>query len=272
MMAGPSVPAVQNSSNVQNQVDKKALLIIIVQVVSSSHTKPKVIMRNFPILPLSAMGGFIATASLASGITLGQIDDFQSGNTAGWAHGVSNPNAPRVIADDGPAGTGDFALTVSASGAGGAGSRLVMFNLDQWRGDYLAAGVTGIRFDTRHNDGPDLRLRIAFEGPGGRFALAEPIALGAASGWVTHQISLVENLFQHLGGGSGSWAATMGDVSATRLLSSASPSWLGDSVAASVSFDNIQAIPEPRMISLLAGLFVLGLLFRRRLAIDGNYR
>ncbi len=223
--------------------------------------------KFFPLFFRSLVfGGLLGAVSAVSGVTLGQMDDFQSGSTAGWIHGQSNPHAPRVLADDGPGGVGDFALTVSASGTGGAGSRLIMFNRGQWTGDFLNSGVTGIRFDARHNDGPDLPLRIAFNGPGGQFSLTDPILLSVGSGWVTHVFPLDASAFQHVGGGSGSWAATMGGVTEARLLSAASPSWRGDSVAASLSVDNIQAVPEPRLVSLLTGLFLFGFLGARAVA------
>jgi hypothetical protein len=92
----------------------------------------------------------LLTASKASAITLGQVDDFQSGGVANWG-GPQMSN----IANAGPGGMGDNALEVQPD------NRFVFFNEMQWRGDYIAAGVTRISMDVQHSNAFNLELRIA---------------------------------------------------------------------------------------------------------------
>ena len=71
--------------------------------------------------------GFLFTATflavqLASAITIGQIDTFQTGTTAGWfagglGTGGAPPTPPHVVPNGGPAGAGAVAVCPAAGGA-----------------------------------------------------------------------------------------------------------------------------------------------------------
>jgi hypothetical protein len=220
------------------------------------------------IRALGASAGLLLSANALLAVTLFQIDTFEDGATAGWSHGLTNPDAPRVVADGGPEGVGDFALMVSSDGLGGSGARMVMFNRDQWTGNFVSAAITSIQFDVRHNSGSSALLRLGFNGPGGQFVVATPIFLAAGTSWSTFSFGLDAALFQHLGGGTGLFADTLAGVTEMRLLSATSPAWRGDVVQMNLSYHNIQAIPEPRHaaigIALLAAVGALA--FRRRSA------
>jgi hypothetical protein len=92
---------------------------------------------------------------------VGQIDDFEDGTTMGWMEGFPSPNPPVNIASGGPAGTGDNYLQNVSSGGFGPGSAQVMFNHDQWSGNYLAAGVTEIEVQMANFGDSELFMRIA---------------------------------------------------------------------------------------------------------------
>jgi hypothetical protein len=103
---------------------------------------------------------------IASAITLGQVDEFQSG-TQGWlpVHVAS------LAANGGPGGLGDTALNVRSD------MHFVVYNQTRWTGDFVAAGVSQIVLDvlnrtstTLNPAGFDLALRIGVAN--GRFGSA----------------------------------------------------------------------------------------------------
>src|SRR5688500_16552807 len=93
------------------------------------------------LAPVAVLACSLLLTSTASAVTFGQLDNFQSGTTAGWDHGSRSDNPPTDIPTGGPAGAGDRFLRNVSQGSG-AGSRQVMFNQAQWTGNYSAAGVT----------------------------------------------------------------------------------------------------------------------------------
>jgi hypothetical protein len=190
-----------------------------------------------------ALPALLSVSLVAQAIELGQIDDFQDQTTMNWAHGIANAHAPRVVADQGPEGTGDHALAVSSSGGFGAGSMIVMFNRSQWTGDFLEAGVTAISFHLRHVSGPNASVRVALQGPGGRFATTSAIQVDSGTGWDHHTIDITpENLTGV--GATGTAEQTLAAVNEMRLLSATNPSWTGDPVEMELHFDNILALGE----------------------------
>ena len=106
----------------------------------------------------------VLLTTLAFAITLGQIDDFEDGSTANWftqGGSVTFTN----INNAGPMGAGDNALNADVP------ARLVITNETQWAGNYVAARVTQISLDVRHQYSFPLALRIGIAnglfGPGG---------------------------------------------------------------------------------------------------------
>lgn len=138
-------------------------------------------MRTFGVLGLVA-----AMVVLVAGASSGQalaVDDFQDGTTQGWTSGAANPNPPTWEPGGGPDGGSDGYLLVESSGLSGAGGNLVAFNTAQWAGDYLAAGIVGIRADLRNLGETDLVIRLLFEGAGGSFLTAAAANLPAGGEW-----------------------------------------------------------------------------------------
>ncbi len=206
----------------------------------------------------------------ASAIAAGQLDDFQDGTTQDWVDalgGAISPVPPVVLADAGPGGVGDFALRLTSTGAViGAGSKLVVNNVDpRWQGDYLAAGVDGLMLDVRNVGASDLLLRVAVDGPavgatGGRWV--SPAALiPAQSGWQTVTLSLAPEELLPGDFAATDAEATLANVGVLRLLHASAAGWVGDSIAAQLLIDDIEALPEPR----LAATLVIGSLFIRLL-------
>lgn len=138
-----------------------------------------------------AVGIVLVAGQAAQGaIVINQVDDFQGGTTLSWTEGLPSPNPPTNIASGGPGGAGDAYLSNIASGPFGPGSSPVTFNMSQWAGDYLTAGVTGINMQLA-NFGPNpLSMRLALEGPGGQYGSTVAFVLPADGQWYSASFGL----------------------------------------------------------------------------------
>src|SRR3954469_23428346 len=88
----------------------------------------------------------LVLARPADAVVNGQVDTFQDGSLENWQVG-SQATLPLLnIPNGGPTGAGDRYMQMRADG-GGASGRLVAFSVDQWVGNYIAAGVTSIQID-----------------------------------------------------------------------------------------------------------------------------
>lgn len=189
-------------------------------------------------------------------VTLNQLETFSG--IPDWTSGNPNPNPPVIQLDSGPLGAGDNALRVTSNGGSGAGGKLLVFNTTAWSGDYVGAGVLGLTLDLRNGGTTTLQVRLAFNGPGGWFVTpANPVL--AFSGW-NHLLFDVRPVSLVSAGGS-SAANTMGGVTELRVLHSSAVDFKGAAVSSSFLLDNVQAVPEPGGVSLLA--LAGGLLARR---------
>lgn len=138
-------------------------------------------MRTLWSFTLLALAVFMAPA-LA--IELDQQDTFEDLTTNNWAMGRPQDFHPltqpvRHEVDCGDLGDDDGCLRVFATGAFGAGSKLATFNIDQWTGDYISAGVFGIRIKARNfsSSPQDVRLRVMLTGAGYKFISEDSVAV-----------------------------------------------------------------------------------------------
>ena len=214
---------------------------------------------------LSVVAGLVfGPSSAGASIVNGQLDDFQDGTTQGWGSGGANPNPPANIAGGGPAGAGDDYLQVTSTGGGGPGSKLIAFNSAQWAGNYTGNGVTSIELDLKNFGINPLSIRFTFNGPGGAFSTTNAFSLpagGAGAPWMHAALQITAADLTAVGGTDA--AATLANVSELRLLHNDVPSFVGGTIDAQIGVDNIQAVPEPATLSLLA-LGGMALLRRRR--------
>lgn len=203
----------------------------------------------------------IATASTRGAITLNQIETF-SGPHA-WSSGDPNPNPPVELADSGPLGPGDTALRVSSNGGTGPGGRLLVFNQTSWIGDYLTPGILYITADLRNSGTTPLSIRLGFDGSGGRF-VTTPTILEAFSGWSQAVFSIQPGdlISPQINGGSDA-AATMTHVTQLRILHSASAQYEGARLSSGFLVDNIRAVPEPGLATILGLAAALGIVRKR---------
>lgn len=209
----------------------------------------------------------VGLSSGASAITIGQVDDFQDGTTMGWQEGTPSPNQPTNLSDGGPLGAGDHALRNISSGGFGPGSRLAMFNLSQWTGDYTAGvGVGSISGVMRADPGGGaLLMRLAIEGASGeRWGSTTAFSLPNDGSYHYFEFPLTSAALTQLEG-SDPLAMVLSNVTQLRFLHSTSPDWEAGSIVATLDLDNLTAnpIPEPSTTAL-AGIAALSLFVLRR--------
>ncbi|MSR13611.1 MAG: hypothetical protein EXR86_03420 [Gammaproteobacteria bacterium] len=207
--------------------------------------------------------------SNASGLTIGQIDDFEDGTTQGWTVGNGfNPNPPTNVATDGPNGVNDAFLRLTSSGTG-SGGKLTAFNLlGQWAGNYAEAGITLITMDVRNAGASTLSLRLGFVDftqPNSalinNFAIStNGITIDADNLWHSIEFSLLD-----LSATIGSVNGALESVDTLRIFHNSSPASPGPSIVAELGIDNITAVPLPAAFWLLgSGVVLVGVRARRR--------
>ncbi|MEM9080593.1 MAG: hypothetical protein AAGC74_07885 [Verrucomicrobiota bacterium] len=191
-------------------------------------------------------------------LDLSQIDDFQDGTTENWIIGNrSSPLVPFNVPNAGPNGTGDNALQYASNGGNSTASRMVFFNRqNQWVGNYFTAGIDAIQLDIKNLGPTALNLRWAISsGVGGEngpwVASTHAVAIPADNTWRTVVLPVrpsdLTSVFSN-----GDPATILANARATRLLSSASPDFIGDEMIATIQVDNIQpiALPDPPLIEI----------------------
>lgn len=180
---------------------------------------------------------FIST-SINAQITAGQVDDFEGGSLDNWRiGGAGGSSGPTNIATGGPGGTSY--LQYISTGTGTVASKMIIINTAQWLGNYTGQGIKAIRFHVKVETN-DLNLRIAFNGDGGRISSTNPLFITAGSGWQLVEIPVEAGDFSLVSGGT-DIAATLLNVYEIRLLSSPTPAWQGEIIAATLGLDNVTA-------------------------------
>lgn len=184
----------------------------------------------------------------AQALTLGQSDTFEA-SIAGWHGGVSTPFAPAVQQDGGPDGAGDVFLLLQASGSAGPGGRLAVINTEQWAGDYLGAGVTGLTLNSLRNFGnTDLALRLRLSKPGVSGLSTLAASLPAKGAWTQVHFSLSA---ASLGLSAIDYTSLLSNVQELRLFHATTAAFPGEFVAATLGVDNIAAVPLPPALVLI---------------------
>lgn len=191
----------------------------------------------------------LISMSVLSQVVAGQIDDFENGTVQSWSEGgslSSSPNPPVNISTGGPNGANDNFLRNVSSGGFGAGSRMVMFNQNQWAGNYSGQNIIAIKFKAKAITN-SLNLRIAFDGTGGRICTTNAYIINSGNPWKEVIIPISPSDFTLVGGTNIS--QTLQNVNTMRILSSSSPAWEGAVISATLDIDTIEASTTLNLIN-----------------------
>jgi len=183
----------------------------------------------------------LAAPAAAPAVECGQSDDFEDGTTQGWEEGAFSPNPPTNVPNGGPGGAGDNYLRNVSSGGHGPGSKMVMYNLTQWIGDYLSAGVTRVEADVANFGATPLAVRVGVEGTLTRFVSTDGAAIPADGQWY-HVVFDLSASGMTLTLGTETLTTVLSNVEQFRILSSADPAWEGDAIVGTMGVDNITAV------------------------------
>ncbi len=193
------------------------------------------------------------------GVTPGQVDDFEDGTVQGWAEGAISPNPP-ANSIGGPLGASDHFLQLTSTGGAGAGSKMTIFNTNQWSGDFTTAGINIVRMQMNNFGPTSLSMRLMFDSLADRSVSTSPIVLSPSSGWVTVDFPVSATDLTAIFGTN---AGAVANVQRLWLFhNDTGTGFPGPGIAASLGVDNITAIPETTTAALYAG--IAGLLIRRR--------
>lgn len=221
------------------------------------------------LLRLAVILAFVSSAPMASAVSVGQLDTFASGTTAGWqinAVGIGSPPAqalPRNIPSGGPEGSDDAYLQLTSLGTAGSGGRLSAINLGQWAGNYLASGVHAIRMDVNNFGTSELSLRLLLAdpipGPPQNMAIStDAVTIPAGSGWISITFPIQPS---DLTAALGDIETALANATELRIFHAADGKFPGDPITALLGVDNIEArgaaVPEVTSTGLLLGFAML---------------
>jgi hypothetical protein len=172
--------------------------------------------------------------------TIGQTDTFQDGTLNSWSSGAPNPTPPINISSGGPQGSNDSYLRVTSSGGGSAGSKLVINNTNQWKGNYISSGIGSINMFLMNEGSSVLQMRIALLSGSTSCSSVDPIIVPVGSGWFAVNFPIFASA---LTGGTVNTILT--NVTEIRLLHRSTPGTAGDPISAQLGIDNITATATP---------------------------
>ncbi|HEX6962141.1 MAG TPA: hypothetical protein VF175_09760 [Lacipirellula sp.] len=201
--------------------------------------------RKSCLVPWALFAGLMGGGSPAGAITLGQLDDFQTGGVAGWGSPAGN-TVTAVIPNAGPLGPGDSALNVEAN------LKLLVTSGSQWHGNYTAAGIVKISMDVQHSNGFPLELRLgianglfSISGSGDTYETIDAITVPNDGQWHRVTFDVMPTDFIDTFGNSidpPDPAAALANVTHLRLFHNpASRQFVGEAVSGSFNLDNILA-------------------------------
>ncbi|NNK88918.1 MAG: T9SS type A sorting domain-containing protein [Flavobacteriaceae bacterium] len=174
----------------------------------------------------------LSILSILSTAVLNAQDDFE-GSLDSWQ--VGGPAQSQVTNPSGGP-TGDYLQYVTTGNGGGAGSRMIVFNRDQWKTDLSV--YESISFDANVLNS-DLDFRIAVRGPGNtRISTTNAVAVTVSAGWTSVEIPILESDFTVISG-SASIAQVLQQPEEMRILSSANAAYIGDVIDGTMQIDNV---------------------------------
>ena len=185
-----------------------------------------------------------------SQVSAGQTDDFEDETRQGWAVGNAAISQITNQAGGQTGATDNFLQYIANSNGGGPGGKMIIFNRDQWTGNYTSESIVELRFDAKVEGTTDLELRFSLsnqtgagDGSGIRMSTTNAISITAGSGWNSYTMPINASDFTIFeGGGNGTTADVLANVAEARILHALSPNWFGTGVVSgTLQLDNISA-------------------------------
>jgi hypothetical protein len=186
---------------------------------------------------------------LANTPLIGQADDFEDLTTENWTNGA--PAAEPVNTAGGPGGAADRFLQVSSAGIFGAGSRLAVFNVTQWIGNYVNQGMTSVEMDLKNFTASPVPIRIALRtSPGGGttpgYASTTAFSVPADNAWHHAVFSLDAGSLTAINSPPplSTFLTAVGDF---RIILANAPALIGDVGTYQIGVDNITAVGQAQL-------------------------
>lgn len=176
-----------------------------------------------------------------------------------WLGGASTQNLA-----GGQGGATDRFLEVMSTAGSSAGSKVATHNAEErWAGNYITAGVSGVRVSMQNRGTSTLRVRMVLFGLGNRWTSTNFVTLNPGAGWQTVTFGTGQaDLTRVLG--FETYANCIGNVNQIMFRHDAStPSSGGESLVGTLGLDNITAVPGPGT-GVLMGIGCVWGLRRRR--------
>jgi hypothetical protein len=189
---------------------------------------------NIKIIIFTAAVIFLTAA--AYGIMPNEVSDFQDGTNQHWTSGALDITQP-VVLPGGFGGASDRFLRATSTGAISSGGKLVILNVTQWSGNYIAANIVSISVRVRNSGTSPLNLRIGFNGAAGTFVSINPIPLAPDNNWklVSFPVKTTDLT------GVGDANSTLSSVTQIRILHNNTAGYMGQPVVAQLDVDDITA-------------------------------
>lgn len=219
-------------------------------------------------MKLAIAVSFFAIALATGADPIFNMNTFHS-NSEGWQPWGTVTNSAGISADN-------PYLLIDAGGFGKKG-RMITFNWeDEWTGNYISSGVTGIRLDLANlGNSDDVYLRVAIgnraspQQPGGTWWISDTaIFIPTETDWQSYFLPISEENMLVVGNIEGesdneSFNDTLSNVGNIRILTSSFPTGaIGDEFFGEVGIDNVALVPEPTTLPLIGSGVLLLLLYR----------
>ncbi len=189
-------------------------------------------MKQLQILGIIAAS---LIASTANAITIGTTDTFEDGTEMGWSGGALPANVSGGQASS-------KALEFSSNGG-----NLAAYNTDpRWQGDYIAAGVFGIKgyFQNRSTIPMEIRL-VMFNGTSERWTSSGPLEMGVSLAWIEHTFEISEDQLTRVLGFQ-PYSTSLANIDRVMFrYDPGEPNATGTAVTGAVRMDNLEAIGAP---------------------------
>lgn len=163
-------------------------------------------------------------------------DDFEE-SLDGWE--VGGPAQSQLINPSGGP-TGDYLEYSTNGAASGAGSRMIIFNKDQWATNLTVFMEISFVVSVIGND---LDFKIAVRGAGKTMiSTINAVTVANGSGWSTVNIPIRETDFSVINGTT-SINQVLQQAEEMRILSSNAPAYIGDVISGIMRLDNVTGNP-----------------------------